>query len=128
MIGMVAGYLTARGYGETFWQFVCGHGAFELNAIVLCGMTGLMLGRAVLAPGRRKRSDALVVAGREAVPVLYGAAAMLFVAAVIEAFWSSRTYVPAEVKYVFAAVCWLLVGVYFVRAGRGVPVEAGHAP
>ncbi|MFZ5722604.1 MAG: stage II sporulation protein M [Pseudomonadota bacterium] len=117
-IGMVAGYLTARGHGETFWQFVCGHSAFELNAIVLCGMAGLMLGHALIAPGRYRRAHAMTHAARDAVPILYGAAFMLFVAAIVEAFWSSRTVIPPPVKYAVAAFWWLLVAVYFLRAGR----------
>jgi uncharacterized membrane protein SpoIIM required for sporulation len=121
-IGMVAGFLTARGHGDLFWQFVCGHSAFELNAIVLCGMTGLMLGKALLSPGQRLRRDALVEAAHVAVPLLYGAAAMLFVAAVIEAFWSAQASISPPVKYAMAASWWLLVVIYFLFAGRH------HAP
>jgi uncharacterized membrane protein SpoIIM required for sporulation len=33
MIGAVAGHLTRIGFGQTFWSFVIGHGAFELTAI-----------------------------------------------------------------------------------------------
>lgn len=117
-IGAVSGYLTARGYGDTFWQFVCGHSAFELNAIALCGMAGLMLGHALIAPGRHRRGHAVTLAARDAVPILYGAAFMLFIAAIIEAFWSSRTAIPPPAKYTAAALWWLLVAVYFLRAGR----------
>lgn len=126
-IGTVAGYLTAQGHGATFWQFVCGHSAFELNAIVLCGLTGLMLGRALVAPGRHLRRDALILAARDAVPILYGAAFMLFIAAIVEAFWSAQSVIPAPAKYAMAAFWWLLVVVYFLRAGRGLPVAAEAA-
>ena len=37
VIGAVAGYLTERGLGETFYSFVVTHGAFELTAIFLVG-------------------------------------------------------------------------------------------
>lgn len=115
--GMVAGYLTARGHGDMFWQFVCGHSAFELNAVALCGMAGLMLGHALIAPGRRRRGDALAVAARDAVPILYGAAFMLFIAAVIESSWSSQAIIPAPAKFAAAACWWLMVALYFLRAG-----------
>jgi uncharacterized membrane protein SpoIIM required for sporulation len=121
--GIVAGYLTAAGSGERFWSFVCGHGAFELTAIVLSGMAGLLLGRALVSPGRLRRIDALVAAGRTAIPVVYGAAFMLLIAAVIEAFWSSQAVIPPPVKYGMAALWWTLVVLYFLRAGRG----AAHA-
>lgn len=125
-IGAVAGYLTARGHGELFWQFVCGHSAFELNAIALCGMAGLMLGHALIAPGRHRRGHAVALAARDAVPILYGAAFMLFIAAVVEAFWSSQTVIPPLVKYIAAGAWWLMVATYFLRAGRQ-PAEIPRA-
>jgi uncharacterized membrane protein SpoIIM required for sporulation len=51
MIGAVAGHLTEIGFGQTFWPFVIGHGAFELTAIALAGAAGLKLGWALIAPG-----------------------------------------------------------------------------
>ena len=55
--GAIAGYLTERGLGSTFYSFVVTHAAFELTAIVLSGAAGLRLGHAAaLAPGRYTRS------------------------------------------------------------------------
>jgi uncharacterized membrane protein SpoIIM required for sporulation len=118
-IGAVAGHLTRVGYNETFWSFVCGHGAFELTAIVLCGMAGLMLGRALVAPGRLTRAEALRVQARSAVRIIYGATLFLVLAAMLEAFWSSSTAIPPEVKYAVAAVLWSSVTLYLLFAGRG---------
>ena len=55
LIGAIAGFLTERGLGETFYSFVVTHGAFELTAIFLSGATGLRLGHALVAPGRNTR-------------------------------------------------------------------------
>jgi uncharacterized membrane protein SpoIIM required for sporulation len=63
--------------------------------------------------------QSLVLAARESVVVMYGVIAMLLVAAGIEAFWSSARWVPNEVKYGVAALCWVLVIGYLVRQGRG---------
>lgn len=117
-IGGVAGYLTERGLGETFWSFVATHSAFELTAIVISGAAGLKLGHSLLAPGRRTRHQSLVQAARECVVIVYGVAAMLLVAAAIEAFWSSATWVPSVVKYSVAGVCWLVVVAYLTLQGR----------
>ena len=117
-IGAVGGYLTAIGYGSTFWQFVCGHGAFELTAIVLSGVAGLKLGAAVLLPGQQTRRDALTDAARIAVRMMYGIAAMLLIAALIEAFWSSARWISPEVKYAAAAALWAGVFYYFSFQGR----------
>ena len=123
--GSLAGYLTARGHGETFYSFVITHGAFELTAIVLAGAAGLRLGHALLAPGRRTRRAALELAASEAAVIVYGVVAMLLIAAGIEAFWSSAIWVPPAVKFGVGGVCWALVIAYLV--GQGRPRGVQHA-
>lgn len=118
LFGAVAGYLTERGLGPTFYSFVVTHGAFELTAIALSGGAGLKLGHSLLAPGRLTRRQSLVHAARESVVIVYGVTAMLIVAAAVEAFWSSAAWVPSAVKYAVAAVCWLAVLAYLVLQGR----------
>lgn len=116
--GALAGYLTQRGFSETFYSFVVTHAAFELTAIVLAGAAGLRIGHSLLAPGRLTRRQALVVASRESVVIIYGVASMLLIAAAVEAFWSSAIWVPPMVKYTVAAVCWISVLAYLTLQGR----------
>lgn len=118
MLGAVSGHLTRLGLGDTFWPFVCGHGAFELTAIVLAGQAGLKLGLAVLAPGRRTRSAALRRAAGDAVPLIGGCGLFFALAAVIEAFWSASMAVPPMMKYTVAAGLWSFVVGYLSLAGR----------
>lgn len=118
MAGSVAGYLTWRGHGENFYSFVVTHGAFELTAIVIAGAAGLMLGGALLAPGRRPRLAALKAAAGQAIVLVYGVTAMLVVAAAIEAFWSSARWVDPGVKYAVGAACWAMVLAYLAFQGR----------
>jgi len=120
VIGGVAGHLTRVGYHETFWSFVSGHGALELTAIVICGAAGLVLARAVVAPGALSRTLALRKAAPEALKLVMGAALMLLLAAFVEAFWSSGSAAPA-VKYAVAALLWSGVFLYLWRAGRYKP-------
>lgn len=118
LLGGAAGHIVNVGHGETFWPFVVGHGAFELNAIVVCGMCGLRLGLAVTAPGRRRRADALRHATRSVLPLLYGGTAWLAVAAVIEAFWSSNHRVLSHGWfYGVGALLWVGVVAYVALAG-----------
>jgi uncharacterized membrane protein SpoIIM required for sporulation len=116
--GAIAGYVVARGYGGNFFPFVATHSAFELTATVLAGAAGLRLGHALLAPGRNTRARALAIAGSEVAVILYGVVVMLLIAACIEAFWSSSTWLPVPVKYASAAVCWSAVVLYLSRQGR----------
>lgn len=117
-IGAVAGYLTARGLGATFYPFVATHSAFELTAIVLSGAAGLRLGQALLAPGPWTRLQALKLAGREAIVIVYGVMVFLLLAAALEAFWSSSAWIPPAVKYGVAALCWSSLLAYLARQGR----------
>jgi uncharacterized membrane protein SpoIIM required for sporulation len=113
--GGIAGYVASQGYGGTFFPFVATHSAFELTAIILCGAAGLRVGKSVLLPGRRTRVAALELAARETSVIVFGAAIMLVIAAVIEAFWSSAPWVTPTAKFVCAAFCWILVLCFFVR-------------
>ena len=118
-IGAVAGHLTQMGLIETFWGFVAGHSAWELLGAALSGAAGLKLGWALVAPGRLTRVAALKQSAAVAIRLLYGAAAMTTFAAFIEAFWSSLTTLPVEVKYAVGIGFWAVFGIYFTFAGRG---------
>jgi uncharacterized membrane protein SpoIIM required for sporulation len=123
IIGAVSGHLTEIGYGQTFWSFVIGHGAFELTAIALAGAAGLQLGWALIAPGQLTRGESLRLAARKSVRMLCGVMLFLLIAAFIEAYWSSTTVITPWIKYLVGAVLWLLVGTYLGFAGRN-----RHAP
>lgn len=118
IIGAVAGYLTERGHGPTFWAFVVTHSAFELTAIVLAGAAGLKIGYSLVAPGRLTRMQSLVAATRTRAPIVAGAACMLLIAAALEAFWSSASWLPNFVKYGAATGCWIAVLGYLTLQGR----------
>lgn len=116
--GAVGSHLTSAGFVETFWPFVSGHSAFELTAIVIFGGAGLMLGTAALAPGQKTRWHAIRDRALDSMPLVYGGTAMLVLAAFVEAFWSSTTWPPIELKYVVGLLLWLLTGAYFALMGR----------
>lgn len=118
-IGGVAGHLQAIGYGDPFWRFVAGHSALELTAIVIAGGAGLRLGIDLIAPGRRRRADALADAGRRGGLLCAGVFAMLLLAAFVEAFWSSIGWMPAAVKFAVGGALWALVLGWLWRGGRG---------
>lgn len=118
-IGAIAGHLTQVGYIETFWGFVAGHSAFELTGIVLSGAAGLMLGMALIAPGRQTRFAAVKSLMPDIIGVVYGAALLTFLAAFIEAFWSASRVPPVQVKYAVGIGLWVVTLAYFIFVGRG---------
>lgn len=121
-IGAAAGYVNHAGNPQSFWTFVAGHSSFELLGMVVSGMAGMRLGLAILKPGRLPRVRALVEASKRALPLIYGAALLTTLAAVVEGFWSAQP-IPSGVKYAFGIAGWLLHAAYFLFAGR----RAGHA-
>ncbi len=121
-IGAAAGYVGHACNPESFWSFVAGHSSFELLGMVVSGMAGMRLGLAILRPGRLPRVRALVVASKEALPLIYGAAIMTTLAAVVEGFWSAQA-LPSNLKYTVGIIGWVLHIAYFTLAGR----RSGHA-
>jgi uncharacterized membrane protein SpoIIM required for sporulation len=117
MIGGVAGHLSHPPYNTTFWPFVCGHGPFELTAIVISGAAGLLLGYSLIRPGRYRRIDSLKMQAPTALKLVLGAAVMLLIAAAFEAFWSSSS-LTTEVKYGVAGLNAIAVILYLYLAGR----------
>jgi uncharacterized membrane protein SpoIIM required for sporulation len=73
---------------------------------------GLLLGRAVISPGLKTRSEALVDAGAEAARTATGAAGMLVLAAFIESFVRQSRLTTKE-RFVYAGLTGLFWIVYF---------------
>lgn len=117
VLGTMMGYLTAVGKGGNLLSYVCGHSAWELTAIVVSGTAGLKLGWSLVETGGRTRATSLRTAGPGLFKLVSGAAAMLFVAAAIEGFWSAGP-VPVIGKYLFALVQIGIVAAWLALGGR----------
>ena len=108
-----------------FWAFVAPHGVFELTAIFISGGAGFLLAYALINPGETSRRLALQEAGKEAVKLMLGVAAMLTVAGSIEGFFSPQN-IPESIKFTVAAIEAVLLFSYFLFAGRGGISEHVH--
>jgi uncharacterized membrane protein SpoIIM required for sporulation len=115
--GAVVGYVTSHGAGDNILTFIVGHSSLELGAIVLAGGAGLSLGWSIVSPGARTRLESLQENARDVSTVVFGAAAMLLVAAAVEGFWSASD-LPSAVKRVVGGVLFLVVAAYLGFAGR----------
>lgn len=105
-VGVAAGLFAAVGEQPKFWGLILPHGLLELTAVVIAGAAGLRLGWAIIAPGDRRRSEALADAGRRAVVIVMGLVAAFITAGTIEGFVTGSSLPTA------------------VRVGIGVAVEA----
>jgi uncharacterized membrane protein SpoIIM required for sporulation len=117
VIGTVFGYVVHAGHGLNIATFVCGHSPFELTAIVIAGGAGIRMGTALIATRGRTRVGSLRSHAPDLVALVSGAAAMLVIAALIEAFWSPSS-LPRTVKFVFAGSASLLVATFLALGGR----------
>ena len=129
MLGVVGAAVAADGPSTAlnFWAFAAPHGVLELPAIFISGAAGLLLGYALLNPGELPRRVALRVAGREALQLMLGVAAMLVVAGTVEGFFSPRN-LPEEIKLCVALIIFLLFVAYLALAGRDSAQTSEDAP
>jgi uncharacterized membrane protein SpoIIM required for sporulation len=116
-IGAVFGFVQRAGHARNLLTFVCGHSAFELTALVIASGAGLCMGSSLIHTNGRSRLGSLRHHAPELAQLVSGAAAMLCIAALIEAFWSPSS-LPNGVKYAFAGVAWTSVFAFLAFAGR----------
>lgn len=99
-IGAAAGAFASVGELDRFFGLVTPHGLLELTAVVIAGAAGLRLGWAIIAPGDRRRGEALGREARRAVVVVLGLVVAFAVAGFIEGFITGR-----------ALPTWLRIGI-----------------
>jgi uncharacterized membrane protein SpoIIM required for sporulation len=114
--GSVVGLFANYGLAGWLLTFVAGHGVLELTAIFIAGAAGLMIARALVAPGDAPRRDALVVASRQAVLLVAFATLLLLLAGTIEGLLSASD-APAAIKFAVSASSALLLAL-LALAGR----------
>lgn len=117
-IGAVATLVGQNNLAYPFWAFVFPHGSLELPAIFLAGGAGLLIGRAILFPGKYKRADALKVYGSQAAQLVFGIVPMLVIAGTIEGFFSPSPLIPEPIKYLVGSGLFAFLVIYCSRPNR----------
>ena len=113
LIGTVATLVSQNNLAYPFWAFVLPHGSLELPAIFLAGGAGLLIGKAILFPGKYRRLDAIKFYGLQAVQLVFGVVPLLIIAGVIEGFFSPNPNIPDPIKYLTGLGLFILLIMYF---------------
>jgi len=109
LIGAVGTLVGQNNLAYPFWAFVLPHGSLELPSIFFAGGAGLLLGKAILFPGKYRRRDALKYYGSLAAQLVYGIVPMLIIAGIIEGFFSPNPAIPDPVKYLAGIGLFMLL-------------------
>ena len=120
-LGVAIGVFYAAGQPGKFWGLILPHGILELSAIIVAGAAGLQLGWTVIAPGARRRSDALVEQGKRSIVIILGLILAFGVAGMIEGYVtgsSLSTNVRVGVGITVGIGFWTWVTVFGSRAAR----------
>ncbi len=123
-LGAFAALYHTRGLSLDLWGWLLPHGITELGAIVVCGAAGLILGHALLFPGRSTRMDSLRRAGHLAGGLAAASLVMFLIAAGIEGFFRQRV-TDLGVRYAVAIGSALLWAAYLGLVGR--PGDREHS-
>ncbi len=121
--GTAAALCALHGLSVPFWSFVLPHGSLELTAVFISGGAGLIIGHALVDPGRFRRSEYLSIRGNSAARLALGCVPLLVVAGFIEAFLSPSP-LPPLLKFGIAVLLCGSLAAFFVFAG----VNPDHRP
>lgn len=111
-LGAFFALFASRGLGVELGGWLLIHGVTELFAVVLAGAAGLRIGWSVAFPGRRRRLDTAVEAGRMAGVAMGGVVVMLLLAGLLEGF-GRQLIVDTGLRYAVAATTALIWALYF---------------
>ena len=128
MLGALGHEMASVGKLPHLFLSIAPHGVTEMSGMIISASAGLILGWALINPGRRKRGDSLKAAGRDAIVLLVTSWIMMFIAAPIEGFFSFNPRVPDIARIAFAllsATAWGIFWIYFGKSSRSEVPQLG---
>lgn len=117
ILGASAWLFSRGGTTFVFWAWLLPHAIPELLAVTLCASGGLLIARAVIAPGRSTVGAALGEAARPALQMVAASVPLFIIAAAIESFLR-QSNLSVGARYAAAALAVAAIASYglFVRA------------
>jgi uncharacterized membrane protein SpoIIM required for sporulation len=126
VIGSLAHEVEPAGKLDFLFSSITPHGVPELSGIIVSGAAGLLLGWALINPGRRTRARALHEVGKDAVVLLSTSVILMFIAAPIEGFFSFNPTVPGFAKVTVAVISVCAWAAFWSRFGLSDEEQAAR--
>lgn len=104
LLGALAKELEPYGQTGRFLIWISPHGVPELSGIIISGSAGFLIAWCMIAPGRKRRGQALRDAGKDIIVLLTTGTMMMFIAAPIEGYFSFNPRIPDFVKLTVTAI------------------------
>lgn len=104
MTGALAKECATAGNLNFLIQSIIPHGVPEIGGLIIASSAGLVMGWALVAPGRRRRSESLKHAGKDAIVLMVTGICMMYIAAPIEGYFSFNPFIPGSLKVAVALV------------------------
>lgn len=123
MLGTLEGMMINAGYFVDFNALILTHGVLELTAICISGAAGLLLAKAIIAPGLLPRRQALKAVAMDALGLLLGCMVILVFAGLIEAYVTP--HFSQSVRFSVAFITGVLLLSYILLAGRNTRANPG---
>jgi uncharacterized membrane protein SpoIIM required for sporulation len=117
MLGALVALYDSRGLGAELWAWILPHGVTEIGALCLCGAAGMVIGSAIVFPGRHTRLRNLALQGREVALLAMGAVTMFLVAGLIEGIFRQSVQ-NVGARWSLAVVTFVFWAWYFINVGR----------
>jgi uncharacterized membrane protein SpoIIM required for sporulation len=125
-LGVAGGVFADAGQIGKFLGLITPHGLLELTAIAITAGAGLRIGWAMLAPGDRRRSDALSEEGRRAIALVLGCTLLFVVAGLIEGFVTPSS-LPTGARVAVGVLVELAFLAYVLGQGRARALDLERA-
>jgi uncharacterized membrane protein SpoIIM required for sporulation len=117
LLGGLASLYHEGGLASFFWSLILPHGFLELACIFICGAAGMIIGYALINPGKFHRKDALVREGEDSIKMVIGVIPLLIQAALIEAY-ITPVALPEVIKFFFSGITLVAIVVFFAFSKR----------
>jgi uncharacterized membrane protein SpoIIM required for sporulation len=120
LLGVIGAACHQYGMSVALWSFVAPHGSLELPAIMIAGGAGFRLGYSMLFPGSLRWKESVARGGIEATQLVSGVIPMLFIAGILEGFFSP-SHVPVALKFSVGGVLFTLLLLWLFRPVKPAP-------